>query len=178
MSEEQNQPKTDQKEQNANTPQNTERPKPAGARPAGARPAGARPAGARPAGARPAGARPAGARPAGARPAGAKPADASSTTPAAAAQVHEKPKFQLSKFQPVYIKTWSGKQDTCDICRNLLSEPCNTCETSEANDPCPVVEGICGHMFHLHCIDKWAKKQHTCPNCQQEWQIKSQFQIQ
>ena len=146
MSEEQNQPNTDQNEQSSNTPQNTEQQKPAGARPAGARPA-----------------------------------DATSSTAGAA---HTKPpesekiKFMFSKFSPVYYKKWNGKQDTCDICRNLLTDPCNTCETSETNDPCPVVEGVCGHWFHKHCIDKWAVKQHTCPNCQSQWDVKSQFQLQ
>lgn len=30
---------------------------------------------------------------------------------------------------------------------------------------CKAVLLRCGHKFHIHCMDKWSKRHHTCPLC-------------
>ena len=118
-----------------------------------------RPAGARPAGARPAGARPAGARPAGARPEGAH-------------HANQEMSFTFNKFVPAYIVTWENDNDTCSICRKLFLEPCVHCDVAGITDACAVQEGICGHTFHLHCIERWLQQNKMCPLCSELWSPK------
>ncbi|OHT10959.1 RING finger [Tritrichomonas foetus] len=134
--------------------------KPAGA---AAKPAGARPAGVRPAGARGAGVRPPGQRPPGATGAGGAPGAATGKT-----------KFIISKFSPTYLSSWQSDQDTCTICRSLFIAPCVNCEVNGETEACPIQEGCCGHMFHMHCIERWLTQDPTCPLCHEKWEVKAQ----
>lgn len=157
---------------------------PAGARP----PAGARtPAGARhpsseqsntkptaPSGARPPSSEQSIAKPnvpAGARP----PAGVRAGQPKGGAQQSagsHQIKFLITKFSPTYLQKWNCKQETCEICRNNLYDPCMHCDTKGDTDPCPPTEGQCGHIFHAHCIQKWISQNPTCPKCQETWAVK------
>lgn len=115
-------------------------------------------------------------KPAAARPAGAKKAAAAKPGGAAkpgAAGAGGKLQFFITKFCPVYLSTWQGEQDTCTICRSLFSSPCVNCEVSGITDACPFQEGTCGHMFHMHCIERWIAQDPTCPLCHDHWSVKS-----
>jgi RING-box protein 1 len=81
-------------------------------------------------------------------------------------------KFVVTKFAPVYLATWQGEQDTCTICRSLFVSPCVNCEVNGATEACPYQEGQCGHMFHMHCIERWLVQDKTCPLCHCQWSVK------
>jgi hypothetical protein len=109
-----------------------------------------------------------------ARPTGAKPPAGAAASPAAAggAAAVGTLKFVVTKFAPVYLATWQGEQDTCTICRSLFVSPCVNCEVNGATEACPYQEGQCGHMFHMHCIERWLVQDKTCPLCHGQWAVK------
>ena len=78
-------------------------------------------------------------------------------------------KTAISRFSPVYLFSWQGEQDTCTICRCLFTSPCVNCEVQGKDEPCPEQEGVCGHKFHMHCIDRWRAQDDTCPFCHETW---------
>ena len=47
-------------------------------------------------------------------------------------------------------------------------------------DDSPVVWGVCGHAFHLQCINKWLSSQteQRCPFCRRSWEYKSAGPVQ
>ncbi len=67
------------------------------------------------------------------------------------------------------------KTDDCSICQNEFDKCCGECNLSSEN--CPPVEGVCSHLFHLHCIENWLSKENKpiCPNCKQQWEVKRYF---
>lgn len=75
------------------------------------------------------------------------------------------PKVFLKKFCPVYVIKSRGDVTDCAICRNQLHEVCIRCQANGISDPsnCVVVEGVCGHKFHNHCISEWLKHSPRCP---------------
>jgi RING-box protein 1 len=114
-------------------------------------------------------------KPQAARPTGAKP-PAGAAAPTAATgggtAASGALKFVVTKFAPVYLATWQGEQDTCTICRSLFVSPCVNCEVNGATEACPYQEGQCGHMFHMHCIERWLVQDKTCPLCHDQWAVK------
>lgn len=44
----------------------------------------------------------------------------------------------------------------CVICENAFELPCANCEIP--GDFCPPAFGLCGHVFHLHCIGVYASR--------------------
>lgn len=34
---------------------------------------------------------------------------------------------------------------------------------------CPVIEGGCGHIFHVHCLTRWVRISKSCPVCGRAW---------
>jgi RING-box protein 1 len=81
-------------------------------------------------------------------------------------------KFVVSRFAPAYLASWFGEQDTCTICRLMFVSPCMNCEVNGVTEACPYSEGNCGHMFHLHCIERWLIQNKLCPLCQEQWSAK------
>ncbi|KEG11136.1 hypothetical protein DQ04_02951140 [Trypanosoma grayi] len=36
---------------------------------------------------------------------------------------------------------------------------------------CLIVWGVCNHVFHHHCISRWARQRSLCPICGREWEV-------
>jgi RING-box protein 1 len=77
-----------------------------------------------------------------------------------------------SQIKILEIKTfasWKYKSDAdnCGICRYDL---CNNCIHCEGEGSCPVVRGVCGHIFHEHCIGKWVAHKNKCPIDAKVWE--------
>lgn len=77
------------------------------------------------------------------------------------------------------LKNYNLYDNYCPVCRNKLDEPCLYCSEKGIEDPelCPRVVGICGHIVHLHCIEKWKQKCSKCPCVSDayEWVTVEQF---
>ncbi|OIR58084.1 MAG: anaphase-promoting complex subunit Apc11 [Amphiamblys sp. WSBS2006] len=77
----------------------------------------------------------------------------------------------------IKIKSWSGfgtwrwdiEEDICGICRTELHHPCPCCYG--ASGDWTVHLGVCSHVFHEHCMEKWmnTQKDGKCPMCRQAW---------
>ncbi len=60
--------------------------------------------------------------------------------------------------------------DECPICRNSVLELCVECSDSACE--CVSVMGLCEHIYHLHCIEKWTKTKNSCPLDNKKWEYK------
>lgn len=81
-------------------------------------------------------------------------------------------KLRVKKVHAVAKWKWLGIADenVCAICNNNFESTCSSCYAKGTF--CPPAFGICGHYFHLHCMEEWALKQNskiTCPYCRSEW---------
>lgn len=76
-------------------------------------------------------------------------------------------RIKLVRLEPVGI--WKFQQDYCSICRNKLVDSCIGCLTSGNIERCPVSKGICGDIFHAHCIQNFLKESSKCPVCFKEY---------
>ena len=67
----------------------------------------------------------------------------------------------------------------CLLCRQKLDEACNFCLQKGIEDPklCPRVWGKCGHIVHLHCVERWLQCHKVCPYPSDvcNWEIAEQF---
>lgn len=80
------------------------------------------------------------------------------------------PQYIVTKFNPVYVSTDKFQTDICGICKSDFSSPCALCEANDITDPCPIENGLCGHVYHLHCIRKWIEQHPICPTCGAKWE--------
>jgi len=82
-------------------------------------------------------------------------------------------KVEVREWKAVATWTWNLSDDDCSICRM----PFDGCppEAKYPGDDSPVVLGVCGHAFHLLCINKWLteKREAGCPYCRRPWQFKT-----
>jgi hypothetical protein len=53
----------------------------------------------------------------------------------------------------------------CSLCRRKLSETCpeDLCARNAENASCPLATGVCGHLFHFHCVCTVLKRAEVCP---------------
>jgi len=74
------------------------------------------------------------------------------------------------------INTWCynlSSNNDCTICRcNLNSK---SIYAEEKNIDSTVVTGICGHSFHLECVNPWNKNNTNCPICPNKWIITKNY---
>ncbi|CAD8063184.1 unnamed protein product [Paramecium sonneborni] len=78
-------------------------------------------------------------------------------------------KIEIKSWQAVGVWRWNIKDDRCAIDRQSLFGQCLECEANQVQDECKIVQGLCNHGFHKHCIDRWLKQSNTCPLCNKEW---------
>jgi RING-box protein 1 len=82
--------------------------------------------------------------------------------------------YQVLQFNAVAMWVYNNIGDSCSICKNPLNVACINCQSNQEDDEeekkCQKVMGKCNHLYHIHCIDMWIKKQNTCPLCYTEWE--------
>mmetsp|Transcript_42472 Transcript_42472/g.74456 ORF Transcript_42472/g.74456 Transcript_42472/m.74456 type:complete len:123 (-) Transcript_42472:233-601(-) len=96
-----------------------------------------------------------------------------STIQAAASVTGDERRFQIKEWKPAAVWSWDILVDNCAICRNHLMEPSIEYQANPTNDPhhlgLQIAWGVCGHCFHLDCIQRWLKTRSVCPLCNKEW---------
>ena len=89
-------------------------------------------------------------------------------------EVSEAPRFILKKWTGVASWSYGPNVDTCAICRFKVMDLCCACQEKpdmDEEDDCGAAFGVCGHVFHMHCITKWVDKRSVCPLDNKEWQF-------
>jgi anaphase-promoting complex subunit 11 len=56
----------------------------------------------------------------------------------------------------------------CGICRNPRDTECVECQALGTNE-CLATYSECGHVFHLHCYQRWSKMRQGCPIDNKPW---------
>jgi len=80
----------------------------------------------------------------------------------------------MFKFKSISLRgSWNLNviNDECPICRNNVLDQCSDCNNDKTLE-CISVMGECSHVYHLHCINKWLKKNHSCPLDNSRWEFK------
>merc|ERR1719186_182664 len=81
----------------------------------------------------------------------------------------ETARVRVIKWQAVAQWRWNDVGDTCAICRNSLMEPSIMYladpDSQSAVKGQQIAVGVCGHSFHLDCIEKWLLTRQACPLC-------------
>ncbi|TGZ84022.1 RING/U-box [Ascodesmis nigricans] len=85
-------------------------------------------------------------------------------------------KVKIKKYTAVAAWRWenSTSDDMCGICRVQFDGTCPNCRFP--GDDCPLLNGRCGHAFHLHCVNDWIQTESSrglCPMCRQKFEFNS-----
>lgn len=85
-------------------------------------------------------------------------------------------KVKVKKWHGVASWSWNNcVEDVCGVCRDPFDVCCPAEKCRFPGDDCPPVTGVCGHVFHMHCIFTWVEKHEesrgTCPMCRGPWEI-------
>jgi hypothetical protein len=68
------------------------------------------------------------------------------------------------------ISSWGynlSMNTECTICRCNLNE--NSLFSQEKGIDSDIIDNICGHYYHVECINPWILKYNTCPLCAALW---------
>ncbi|KAK0395497.1 hypothetical protein QR680_001309 [Steinernema hermaphroditum] len=102
-------------------------------------------------------------------------------------------KIKIRRFVGVAEWKWVRKStdDNCGICLHVFEACCDECKIP--GEKCPLVEGVCTHSFHSHCIARWIRSHEQqqqrgnegnpvvgrkqCPLCRQDWCEKSKSKM-
>ncbi|KAG8962631.1 hypothetical protein FRC03_003945 [Tulasnella sp. 419] len=63
------------------------------------------------------------------------------------------------------------EDDLCGICRVPFEGCCPNCKVP--GDDCPLIQGKCTHIFHMHCLLKWIESSTAkglCPMDRRPWE--------
>ncbi|KAM3137093.1 RING-box protein 2 [Paramecium bursaria] len=98
------------------------------------------------------------------------------------------PQIQIRDIKAFAVWKWQAQElenSSCPICRIQFIYRCMECENlyvqDNENRECKMAQGMCGHIFHAHCIEKWIKtksngaNQGLCGQCPQVWDISNQI---
>ena len=80
-----------------------------------------------------------------------------------------KSKIVIKHIHATYKSSLTSKNDKCPICRNDVLNSCINCEEHNNKITCDSIMGVCGHVFHLHCINTWLSKSQVCPLDNYAW---------
>ncbi len=74
-----------------------------------------------------------------------------------------KQKIRIVGFYPVFNMV--TRVETCKICRSELQAKCINCVTEDYSKSkgCVISKGICGCMYHTHCLTNWLASSALCP---------------
>jgi anaphase-promoting complex subunit 11 len=79
-------------------------------------------------------------------------------------------KVKVDKWVAVACWSWDISDSQCTICQEPFEKPCPKCKF--AGDDCSILQGQCGHYFHMHCIYNWLQEKNYCPLDRIEWNEK------
>ncbi|KOS45585.1 hypothetical protein ACN38_g3473 [Penicillium nordicum] len=83
-------------------------------------------------------------------------------------------KVAIKEWNAVATWHWDIPEDeVCGICRVQFDGTCPTCKFP--GDDCALVQGICNHAFHMHCLMTWIDLESSkglCPMCRQKFEWK------
>ena len=84
-----------------------------------------------------------------------------------------KPRIEDVAYHIVAKWSINSVADTCGICRENLVSLCLNCQSYGygGDSDCLVAKGLCNHVYHLHCMNNWLKKQPVCPLCSKDWEM-------
>jgi RING-box protein 1 len=71
----------------------------------------------------------------------------------------------IESWHPCGVWGYKVETDDCAICKNKLCEICASCIDNAhiLEQKCNISKGICGHVYHTHCITKWLTQSQSCP---------------
>lgn len=81
-------------------------------------------------------------------------------------------KIKIKKIIPAFSWSWKTKEKMCGICQQSFETCCAKCSHPIQCVPCV---GNCAHVYHLHCIESWLKRNEMCPLCRETWKYKKIF---
>ena len=100
-----------------------------------------------------------------------------------------KPVFDVTSWSPFVFWTYNCESDICKLCKNNLHDNSITYTDKDDESSIPdntkysksynkklnqVCKGLCDHVFHINCINKWRNNNNTtCPECGVIWEFKS-----
>jgi len=67
------------------------------------------------------------------------------------------------KFNIIIHKELNYETDICEICRSYLIVPPKSAMRNITEKNNILVKGICGHVFHISCMDELLKTNLSCP---------------
>lgn len=85
----------------------------------------------------------------------------------------EGPRVDLREVTMYGLWKLDIETDTCSICKSDIHQLCVECQargSEEKMEECTVARGMCGHVFHFHCISKWLETKKVCPLCSNNWE--------
>ncbi|KAJ9188389.1 hypothetical protein P3X46_003749 [Hevea brasiliensis] len=77
----------------------------------------------------------------------------------------EQPEHRISGLQPVLVSAIPTMKFSRDAFSSVEDAQCSICLGEYQEKEVLRIMPICGHNFHLSCIDVWLRKQSTCPVC-------------
>ena len=86
-----------------------------------------------------------------------------------------KKRVTITSWKPVATWHWDvNDEHICGICNQEFEVAAPGIKFP--GDDSPIIPGICGHAFHIQCIEKWIAQPQsngTCPICRRHFEFKT-----